>query len=369
MLGRASRALSARTGVPFVKALTFHGVADVRLESVPDPELELPGDALVRVERSAICGSDLHVVHGRERGLDAGTVLGHEFLGTILEVGAEVGRFRRGDRVVSPFSTSCGACLTCRRGLTSRCERGQLFGWVEAGEGLQGAQAELVRVPLADSTLLEVPPDASVDLALLAGDVLATGFFCAEAGGLGPGDSACVLGCGPIGLVSVLAAYELGAETVFAVDSVPERLALAERHGARAIPLELDDPVERIRAATDGRGVDVVLEAVGSPAAARLALEVVRPGGTISAAGVHTEEHFAFSPTEAYDKNLTYRTGRCPARAYAPRMLSWGMKKADELAAIISHHLPLTQGVRAYEIFDRKLEGCTKVVLAPQQVE
>ena len=344
-----------------MKGLTLHAPRDLRWETVPDPELQGPGEALVRVRRSALCGSDLHVWHGRETGLDAGTVLGHEFLGEVVEVGAEVD-LAVGTRVISPFTTSCGECFYCERGLTSRCERGELFGWVEGGRGLHGAQAEYVRVPLADSTLVPVDDSLDEEEALFAGDVLATGFFCAASGGVGAHTTVAVVGCGPVGLFAVVGAREQGAERVYAIDSVPERLELARGFGAIPLDRSAADPVEVLRDATDGRGADVVLEAVGSPGASRLAVDLVRPGGTISAAGVHTEQHFAFSPGEAYDKNLCYRAGRCPARHWMPRLLELVASGRVPLGSIISHRLALEEGPRAYELFDGKQDGCTKVV-------
>jgi threonine dehydrogenase-like Zn-dependent dehydrogenase len=267
--------------------------------------------------------------------------------------------------VVSPFSASCGRCFFCKGGLPSRCDSSQLFGWVERGRGLHGGQAEYVRVPLADATLVPVPADLPDEAALLAGDVLSTGLFCAESGGVRPGDAVCVLGCGPVGLAAVLGARELAAGTVLAVDSVPERLELAERFGARPLALGRDDVPGLVRAASGGRGADVVLELVGSPAASRLAFELVRTGGTISAAGVHNEPGFAFSPGEAYLKNLTYRAGRAPARAYMERVLARLAQGALDFTAAISHRLPLCEGPRGYELFDQKLERCTKVLLRP----
>ena len=349
-----------------LRALTFHAPEDVHHETVPDPVLREPGDAIVRVERTAICGSDLHVYHGREVGLDAGTTLGHEFLGEVVEVGPAVERFRPGDRAVSAFSTSCGTCFYCERGLTSRCEKGgEVFGWVERGAGVEGAQSELVRVPLADGTLVRCPEDTPLDEALLAGDVLSTGFFCADAAGIRPGDVVVVLGCGPVGLCAVLGAREAEAGRVLAVDRVPERLALAADYGAETIDFGAIDPVVPVREATAGRGADVVLEVVGSPQATRLGVDLLRPGGTLSAAGVHTEATFAFTPGEAYDKNLTYRAGRCPARAYAERMLTAIRDRRFDLSAMISHKIPLAEGVHGYRIFADKLDGCTKVLLEP----
>ncbi len=347
-----------------MRALTFHGPGRVRCETRPDPGILEPGDAIVRVELAAICGSDLHVYRGHETGLDAGTVLGHEFVGEVVELGPEAAGLAVGDRVASPFTTSCGGCFFCAGGLTCRCPRGRLFGWVEDGEGLEGTQAELVRVPLAGSTLVALPPGLGWEPALFAGDVAATGLFCAEMAETGPGRTAAVVGCGPVGLMAAAAAVERGAERVFAIDRVPERLELAAACGAE--PLDLDQaPLETVLAATAGRGADCALEAVGTAAATRLAVDLVRPGGVVAAVGFHTEPALAFSPGEAYDKNLTYRTGRCPARFYMERLLPWVAAHEDLLAAVVSHRLPLEEGPRGYELFDGKGEGCTKVVLRP----
>lgn len=319
----------------------------------------------MRVDLAAICGSDLHVYRGLETGLDRGTHMGHEFLGTVIEAGPEVTRFRPGARVVSPFSTSCGACFACRSGLTSRCVASQLFGWVQAGRGLHGGQAEVVRVPLADSTLVALPEGVPEEQALLAGDVLSTGFHAAESGGVRAGDVVAVLGCGPVGLCALLGARELGARTVFALDGVAERLELAARFGGVPLALGNADPLASVRAATEGRGADVVLEAVGSPAASRLAYDLVRVGGTIAAPGVHNEPHFAFSPGQVYDKNLTYRAGRAPARAYMERVLAKLRTQSLDLAPLFSHRMALADAPEGYALFDQKRERCTKVLLRP----
>lgn len=348
-----------------MKAISFHAPFELRTETVPEPRLLAPTDVLLRVDLAAICGSDLHVYRGVERGLDRGTVMGHEFLGTVVERGAAVQRFAPGARAVSPFSTSCGACFFCRRGLTSRCEQSQLFGWVQEGRGLHGGQAEYVRVPLADATLVPLPAGVPDEQALLAGDVLSTGFHGAESGGVQAGDVVVVLGCGPVGLCALLGARELGARIVLAVDSVAERLELAARLGGTPVRLGAEDVAARVRSASDGRGADVVLEVVGSPQASQLAWELVRMGGTISAPGVHNEAHFAFSPGQVYDKNLTYRAGRAPARAYMERVLAKLATRALDVSGLFSHRLSLAEGPRGYEIFDQKRERCTKVLLVP----
>lgn len=348
-----------------MKALTFRGEAQVGVETLPDPSLEAASDAVVQCRLSAICGSDLHVYRARERGIQPGTVMGHEFLGEVVDVGREVTRFSPGDLVVSPFTTSCGRCFFCRKGLTCRCVEGQLFGWIENGRGLHGAQAELVRVPLADSTLFRLPEDVPIDNGLFLGDILATGFFCADMAEVEPGGTYAIVGSGPVGLFAIIGAKERGAERIFAIDLVPERLAIAERFGATPIDARASDPRQILEDATEGRGADAVMELVGSPESTRLAIDLVRPGGILSVVGVHTESQFAFSPVEAYDKNLTYRVGRCPARTYMERLLPLVREHKYDLASIISHRLPLAEAARGYHLFERKLEGCTKVVLTP----
>lgn len=348
-----------------MKAVVFHRPFAVACESLPEPSLEAASDVLVRVEAAAICGSDLHPYRGLEGGLDAGTVLGHEFAGEVVAVGSQVTRLRPGDRVVSPFTTSCGGCFYCARGLTSRCVAGQLFGWIEQGRGLNGAQAELVRVPLAETTLVAIPDGVDAEGALFAGDILATASFCADMAEVSSGTVAVVLGCGPVGLLSIVAALERGAERVFAVDSVPDRLSLARELGGEPLALGDEPIIEHVREATAGRGADAVLEAVGSADATRLAVDLLRPGGIIAAAGFHTEKQFAFGPGEAYDKNLTYRAGRCPARSYMDRLLPRIAEGRYPLDRLVSHRLTFEEGPRAYRLFEQKLEGCTKVILRP----
>lgn len=348
-----------------MRGLTFHGKTSVAFESVPDPRIEAPGDAILRVALAGICGSDLHPYHEREQGLDHGTVMGHEYVGHVVELGAEVRALDRGDRVLGPFTTSCGNCFYCKRGLTARCTAGRLFGWIAGGAGLHGAQAEYLRVPLADTTLVRVPEGVSDDGALLLGDVLATGYYGARQAGVEPGATCAVIGCGPVGLMAVVGALELGAARVFAIDLLPERRALAARFGAEPIDPTTEAAPDIVRQATDGRGADALIEAAGGPAAARLALDLVRPGGTISTVAVHTESRLAFSPVEAYDKNLTYRVGRCPARALIDGLIPLVLSGKYELSAVISHRLPLAEGSEGYALFDQRRDGCTKVVLVP----
>ena len=346
-----------------MQALTFKGVEQIAFESVADPRIEAPTDVIMRVELSAICGSDLHPYFGRERGLDAGTVMGHEAVGVVVEAGAAVAELRPGDRVATPFTTNCGECFYCRDGLTSRCTRGQLFGWVENGQGLPGLQAQYARVPLADTTLLRLPAEVKADEALLLGDVLSTGRFCAEMAGVKAGGTYAVIGLGPVGVMAVLAAREMGADVVYGVDPVAERRELGARFGA--IPLTPDGANEVVRDATDGRGADGVMEAVGNSSAERLSFELARPGGTVAVVGVHTDPQFTFSPVEAYDKNLAYRVGRCPARRYMAQLLPLLAGGRYDFSPLLSHRLPLSDGPRGYRVFADKNEACTKVLLTP----
>jgi threonine dehydrogenase-like Zn-dependent dehydrogenase len=347
-----------------MKALTYRGVRRIRYEDVPDPSIEDDHDAIVRVELAGICGSDLHVYHGREV-VDDGTIMGHEFVGSVAETGAGVRAFHRGDRVMCPFTTSCGRCFYCSTGLSARCTQGRLFGAIEKARGLHGGQAELVRVPLADTTLCRIPDDMSHEEALLLCDILPTGHHCATMARVAPNTTAVVIGCGPVGLMTIVAARALGADRLYAVDTVAERLSLAARFGAHTVHACHENPIDVIRSATEGRGADAVLEAVGSGDAGRLAFELVRPGGTISVVGVHHEASFAFSPAQAYDKNLTYRIGRSPVRSLMEDLVPLVRRRGRELASVFTHRLPLSEGPAAYEMFDLKTDGCIKVALVP----
>jgi 2-desacetyl-2-hydroxyethyl bacteriochlorophyllide A dehydrogenase len=348
-----------------MKAIIFNGKESVKYESVSEPELHESSDAIVKVDLAGICGSDLHVYYEREKGLDPGTVMGHEFVGEIVETGKSVRNFKKGEKAISPFTTNCGACFFCKIGLTSRCEHGQLFGWVEGDKGLHGGQAEYVRVPLADSTLVHLPEGVRPEEGLLLGDILSTGYFAAENAEVKPGGVYTVVGCGPVGLLAVMSAMELGAERVYAIDAIPERLHLAKKFGAKPMNFKKENIVARLEDETDGRGVDAVLEVVGNAAAAKLAYQIVRAGGIISVVGVHTEAQFAFSPADAYNKNLIYKTGRCPARFYMDKLAALVQEGRYEFSAIISHRLALSEGELGYKMFANKLDHCTKVILMP----
>jgi len=346
-----------------MRALTFRGLRTIGYETVAEPSLIRDDDAIVQVERTGLCGSDLHVYHGRESGIDEGTIMGHELVGRVVAAGPEVRGHTIGARVVAPFSTCCGRCFFCDRGLSARCRQGALFGWVENGVGLQGAQAERIRVPHADATLFAIDEELPAELALLLADVVPTGWHVARLGRFAAGDVVVVLGCGPVGLAAIVSAFEQGAGRVFAVDAVAERLELASRFGAEGLHLR-EDVDGAVHDATEGRGADAVLEVVGSTEASRVAFDLVRPGGFMAIAGVHHESTFSFSPLEAYNKNLNLGIGRCPARSLMEELLPL-LRRRSDLASIVTHRLPLSDGPKAYDMFDRKQDGCIKVTFQP----
>lgn len=348
-----------------MKAITFQDKQKLKYEDIADPRILDGGDAIIKVHIAGVCGSDLHVYHARETGLDCGTAMGHEFVGEIIEVGKTVRHFKRGDVVLSPFTTNCGVCYYCSIGLTCRCEQNQLYGWVQEGEGLHGGQAEYVRVPMADASLMLLKEGVSAKAGLLLGDNFSTGYYCAEEAGVQPGGTYVVLGCGSVGLMAVLSLKMLGAERIYAIDAIPDRLQKAEEFGAKTLNFKTTDIVAQIKEATQGRGADAVLEIVGSPKAARLAMDLLRLGGTISTVGVHTSQHFSFSPIEAYDKNLTFKIGRCPARHYMSKLMEKARTYDEQISSVITHDFSLKEGVEAYRIFDKKEDGCIKAVLIP----
>lgn len=352
-----------------MKAIVFKNIRQVEVITLEDPKLLEPTDVILKMEACGICGSDLHPYHGRELGLDAGTVMGHEGAGSVIAIGSAVRNFKIGDRAFAPFTTNCGTCAYCRMGLTCRCTQGQLFGWRQNQVGLHGLQAEFARIPLADSTLVKVPEGVKAEEAVLLGDVVATGyhaaFLCAEVKTLGPSPWTCVVGLGPVGLSAILGARQLGAEKIIALDPLPERRQLAQDLGATSFWGSNEEILGFIRDQTLGLGVDSCIEAVGAPAPLKLAYQVLRAGGCLAVPGVHPEKELVLTPPELYDKNLTFRTGRTPARFYMNSLLTWVTEKKLPILSLVSHLLPLSEGVRAYQLFDEKIDGCTKVILNP----
>lgn len=338
-----------------MQALTLHAPYDLRFEEVPPPEITAPHEAVVRVRKAALCGSDLHPYRGNETGFDPGTIMGHEFVGEVVAVGSSVQRFRPGQQVFSSFTTCCGQCACCADGLTCRCTRGQLLGWVEKQEGLHGAQAEFVKIPLADSTLMEISEGLTDKTALLLGDNLATGYYGAISAGVASGKAAVVVGCGTVGLLAVLSCLELGAHPVYAVDPQAPRRARAASLGARVLSCE----------EVDGLTCKSVVEAVGNLSAMDLSYRLASPGATISSVGVHTSAVFAFSPSDLYDRNLTYRSGRCPARALAPELIPLARAQQQTLESLFTHDFKLSEGPEAYRLFESGRDECQKIILEP----
>jgi 2-desacetyl-2-hydroxyethyl bacteriochlorophyllide A dehydrogenase len=349
-----------------MKGITFHGPGDVRCDAVADPAIREPTDAVVRITASAICGSDLHFYHGRFPNIERGIVLGHEFVGTVEAVGGEVTRFRVGDRVMAPFSISCGRCEVCRDRLPAQCATtgGAVFGG-RFGKTYPGAQSERIRVPFADFMFEAIPDDIPDDEAIFLGDTLATGYHCAEMGRIRPGDTVAVIGCGPVGLLAVQAAWLFGPSRVFAVDRVAYRLEMAESLGAVPVDMGQVDAVQRIRAETGGRGTHVALEAVGHESALALALQAVRAGGTVSVVGIHAEPSIPFPIADAFFRNLTLTIGICQARNYMARLVPLVRARRLDPRRIVTHTLPLSDAPDGYRIFDRKEDRAVKVLLKP----
>ena len=346
-----------------MRGMVFHGPYDVRLETVPDPRLPDRRAALVRVTRASICGSDLHVLHGTVPS-EPGVVIGHECVGVVEEVGAEVRRVRLGDRVIVPGVIGCGDCEPCRRGYAVGCVNflNKVYGMTSA---LPGGQAELIAVPNADVNLYPTPGDLSDDQVLFLTDILPTGYYAAENAGIQPGQTIAVVGCGPVGLFALMAAQLFGPAAVLAIDRVGYRLEKARQYGAIPIDASREDVRQRVLDATDGQGAHAVIEAVGAPETVHLAFELVRTGGTVSVVGVLIQQDFAFPMGTAFMKDLTFRVGLENVGRFIPILLPLIRSGRLDPTVLISHRLPLVEGERAYGLFDRREDGCLKVALQP----
>jgi alcohol dehydrogenase len=344
-----------------MRAVTFQAPGEVQVEEKDDPEIVADDDCVVRVEASGICGSDLHIYHGRVP-VEPGFTIGHEFVGTVLAAGEAVERVAVGDRVLGCFHTACATCASCLRGDYHRCERGRTFGHGSHLGDLQGAQAELLLVPRANLTLRRVPKGMPDEVALFAGDVMGTGYHAIAHAGTRAGDTVAVLGLGPVGLCAVQAAVASGATKVFAVDSVEERLAMAGRFGATPLHLIEEDAKRAVRAATEGRGVDVVVDAVGDPGPLAMAVSLARDAGVVSGIGAYAGK--AEVPLGlAWLKGLTLRLGLANVIAHVDRVL--GLLEAGRLdpAPLVTHRMKLDQASEAYELFDNR--EALKIVLTP----
>jgi threonine dehydrogenase-like Zn-dependent dehydrogenase len=343
-----------------MKAVTFTGTRQVRVADVAEPKVQEPHEAIVRINTAAICGSDLHLYHGRLTGVEPGTIIGHEYVGIVEEVGSQVSSIRPGDRVVGSFHTACGHCWYCRQKLYSQCVHCCLFGCGTRFGNLPGTQAELARIPHADFTLHPVPDDLSDEQALFAGDILSTAYFCAERGNIQPGDTVAVVGCGPVGLCVIQCAKVFGAARVIALDMVPARLQMAKDLGADPVDVG-ENPIKAVKALTGNRGADVVLEAVGSEATLKLAFQLARGFGTISAAGVFTEEALPFPAGRSFAKDLTLRVGMANVPAQFHAVLELLRAGRIDPTMLITHTLSLNEAPYGYDLFDRK--EAVKVIL------
>jgi threonine dehydrogenase-like Zn-dependent dehydrogenase len=394
-----------------VKALTWHGKRDVRVEEVPDPRLEQSTDAIIRVTSTAICGSDLHLYEVLGPFLSPGDILGHEPMGIVEEVGAEVTHIRPGDRVVVPFNISCGSCWMCQRGLFAQCETTQnretgkgasLFGYTELYGSVPGGQAEYLRVPQAHFGPIKVPEGTPDERFLFLSDIIPTAWQAVKFAELPPGGTLAVLGLGPVGQFTARIAKYLGAERVIGVDRVPERLEMARRHGIEVVDdSQLSDVPGALIEMTGGRGPDGVVDAVGMEAhgspvgklahavvgllpdavaepmadkmaldrlgALRTAVKSVRRGGTVSVSGVYGGEADPMPMMEMFDRGITMRMGQCHVKRWIEEILPAVMDDSDPLGTLdmTTHHLPLDQAPHGYEIFQKKQDDCIKVVLNP----
>jgi len=351
-----------------MKALTYKGHKQLAIENIPDPELVLPGDAVVRIERTAICGSDLHFYHAPALPV-TGFPLGHEFLGTIEDVGPDVQRFKKGQRVLVSCTIGCGHCGLCDKDLYSGCMELTQAGPLSNILGtplMPGGQAEGARVPYADVNLLPIPDGLSDEQLLFLTDILPTGYMGADMAEVGPGDVVVVFGCGPVGTFAQLSSLIRGAACVVAVDLDDGRLAKAAARGCRSLNPENEDLKDVVRGLTDGRGADCAIEAVGKVELVNAALDIVRPGGCVSVVGIvmDGDVHLPLLTTLTA-KNLTFRSGAVNPQYYYPELLSLIRQGRLAPEEIITHRMPLSEGVRGYEIFDSHEEDVLKVVLEP----
>lgn len=392
-----------------MKAVVFHGIGDIRLEDVTEPTIEQPGDAIVRITASAICGTDLHMVRGTLPGMKPGTVLGHEGVGVVAEVGKAVRNFRPGDRVVVPSTIACGWCSYCRAGYTAQCDVANpngphagtaFYGGPELSGPFMGMQAELVRVPYAAHNLVRIPSSVTDEQALLCSDIFPTGYFGAENAEIHAGDTVAVFGAGPVGQFAIISAFMQGAHRVFAVDCLADRLEMARHQGAECIDFAGEDPVQVLRDLTGGIGVDRVIDAVGVDAVAPpgqdhadevrkiaphirpvgdnwhpgngpsqvldWAVEAVAKAGTLSIIGVYPETARVFPIGAAMNKNLVLKMGVCNHRTYIPDLLdAIGTGRVDP-ASLLAQVQPLTSAIDAYKAFDTRQPGWLKVELLPK---
>jgi threonine dehydrogenase-like Zn-dependent dehydrogenase len=391
----------------WMKALTWHGKGDMRCESIPDPRIEHPRDAIIKVTACAICGSDLHIFDGMIPQMRCGDVIGHETMGEVVEVGPEAkAKLKVGDRVVVPFTISCGECFFCRRGHFSGCERTNpdrkkaetlwghspagLFGYSHLLGGFPGGQAEYLRVPYADVGPLKVPASLTDEQVLFLSDIFPTGYMAADFCNITPEDTIAIWGCGPVGQMAIRSAFLLGAARVLAIDTVPERLALARSAGAETIDFMKEDVYDRIQDLTHGRGADACIDAVGTepktgasvdsivdrakvalfmgtdrPHVLRQAIQCCRNFGTVSVVGVYGGLIDNMPIGSAINRGLTLRMAQTPVQHYMPKLLDLIERGEIDPSFVITHRATLEEGPTLYETFRDKKDGCIKVVMKP----
>jgi alcohol dehydrogenase len=343
-----------------VKAVVLRGPNDVRVEDVADPVLLAATDAIVRVDTSAICGADLGPLHGHVPGFEYGTIMGHEFAGQVVEVGAGVSTIRTGERVVNMSLVADGTCAACRAGRVTQCSGRALFGYSGVYPRLDGAQAELVRVPHADTVLSPLPEEVSDEAAVFLADNLPTAYDAVVRGETKPTDLVCVVGLGAVGLMAVMVALDIGA-TVFAVDGIEERRSLAEGLGARVFAPE--EAWDAIAADTDGLGADVVVEAAGSPAALDAAMDLARGRGMVSVVGAHFEPDFPLDNSRMFAKELTMRWSIGDSLGHRQRLIEMISAGRLDPPAVVTHRMGLADATEAYRLFDNR--EATKIVMTP----
>lgn len=388
-----------------MKAVCWHGANDVRVDNVPDPKILNPRDAIIKITSTAICGSDLHLYDGYIPTMQSGDILGHEFMGEVVEVGSEVKRVQVGQRVVVPFTIACGNCFFCQRDLWSLCDNTNpnawmvekmyghspsgLFGYSHMMGGYAGGQAEYARVPHADVGLLEIPDNLTDEQVLFLTDIFPTGYMAAENCNIQPGDTVAVWGCGPVGQFGIRSAFMLGAERVIAIDRFPERLALARQAGAEVINYEEMDAGIALKEMTGGMGPDSCMDAVGMeahgtdaialydqikqtfrmetdrPMVLRQAIVACRKGGTVSVPGVYGGFIDKFPMGAVVNKGLTLKSGQTHVHRYLRPLLERIQNGDIDPTFVITHRLPLEEAPHAYEIFKHKRDNCIKVVLKP----
>ncbi len=380
-----------------MKAVVFHGIGDVQMDTVPDPKIAHPLDAIVHITASAICGTDLHFIRGTVPGMKQGRVLGHEALGIVEELGKGVRNLKVGDRVVVPSTVGCGSCNYCRAGYYAQCDHAN-------PGGLDGLQAEFARIPFANAGLVKLPEDLSDDRAILLSDILPTSYMAAEMAEIKPSNTVAIFGCGPVGQLAIACARHLGAGRIFAIDSVPSRLEMARMQGAETIAFDKEDVVKVLRELTNGSGPDRVIDAVGIDAASshpdeeakkefkqemktvaphahtnagiwstggapsqalEWAVQSVAKAGTVSIIGVYPQTLKNFPIGDVMNKNLTVKSGNCNHRRYLPMLIELVRTGAIHTEQFLTQDEPLTSAIDAYKKFDRHASGWLKVKLEP----